>query len=197
MNKGSLFIISGPSGTGKGTICNELIKNDNIFLSISATTRNIRAGEVDGVTYLFVSKEEFNDMIEKGMLLEHKEYEGNFYGTPKQAVKDMLEKGKDVILEIEVKGALEVKKEIPEAVLIFIVPPSIEVLRKRLSSRGREGEKEIEDRIKTAKWELTQSDKYNYVLVNDDLEKCIQQTLDIIGEIKARKRMIEELINQI
>ncbi|MBQ7751911.1 MAG: guanylate kinase [Clostridia bacterium] len=197
MTKGSLFIISGPSGTGKGTVCKELVKHDNIFLSISATTRDKRLGEVDGETYFYISKEKFLSMIENGKMLEFAEYSGNYYGTPKEAVEKMLEQGKNVILEIEAQGALKVKEKMPEAVMIFIVPPSIKELRDRLSKRGREDTEEIEKRINTAKWEFSQCPKYNYVLVNDNLETCVKNTLDIIDATNERQKIIEKLLSEI
>lgn len=197
MTKGSLFIISGPSGTGKGTVCNELVKDKNIFLSVSATTRDRRADEIDGVTYYYTDKEKFLEMIENGQMLEYAQYSGNYYGTPKAAVEKMLCEGKNVILEIEVQGALKVKAIMPEAVLIFIVPPSIKELRERLKSRGRESDEEIEKRIKAAKWEFSQSPKYNYVLVNDDLDKCVRETMDIIKETNKRRQLVDSLLEEI
>ena len=197
MAKGSLFIISGPSGTGKGTVCNELIKHENIFLSISATTRERRLGEQEGVTYFYTTKEQFEDMIKKDMMLEYAQYSGNYYGTPKEAVEKMLNAGKNVILEIEAQGALKVKEKMPEAIMIFIVPPSIKELRKRLSNRGREDAEEIEKRINAAKWEFSQCPKYNYVLVNDNLENCVKNTLDIIKKANERQQIIEKLLSEI
>lgn len=197
MNRGSLFIVSGPSGTGKGTVCTELIKHDNIFLSISATTRDKRVGEEDGVTYFYTSAEKFKQMIDNNQMLEYAVYSGNYYGTPKKAVEDMLAAGKNVILEIEVQGALKVKQKMPEAVLIFVVPPSIAELKKRLIGRGRENKEEIKRRIGEASREFSQLPKYNYVVVNDNLDRCVGDVLDIINETNEKQALIEKLLEEI
>lgn len=177
MSRGILFVMSGPSGTGKGTICNELLKNEknDVFLSVSSTTRGIRKGEVDGVTYNYTTVENFQKMIDNGEMLEYAMYSGNYYGTPKKAVESMLSDGKNVLLEIEPQGALKVKEIFPEAVLMFIVPPSMKVLKERLEDRGRETAEQISERLEAAKWEFNQSPKYNYIFVNDNLEECVAQ----------------------
>ncbi len=195
--KGLLIVMSGPSGTGKGTVCEELKKDESVFVSVSMTSRNIRENEIDGVTYYYTTPEKFEDMIENGKMLEWAKYNGNYYGTPREAVEKMLDEGKNVLLEIEVQGALQVKKSFSEAVLIFVVPPSIEVLRQRLVDRGRESAEEIEKRIETAKWEITKADEYNYIVVNDDLSVCVNDVFDIIRAEKHRTDKNKELIDNL
>ena len=196
MNKGVLFIISGPSGTGKGTVCEKLLEGNDIFLSISSTTRDKRANETDGVTYNFTTVENFEKMIDNGEMLEWAKYNGNYYGTPKTAVEKMLDSGKNVILEIEPQGAFKVKEMMPEAILIFIIPPTMQMLKERLVGRGRESEGEIENRIKSAVWELKQAPKYNFIVVNDVLEVCVNDVLNIIRTANKSNESIKTLLSE-
>ena len=170
--KGLLLVVSGPSGAGKGTICKALLnKNDQIKLSVSATTRKPRNGEVHGVNYFFIEKEEFAKMIENGEFLEYAQIYDNFYGTPKAAIIECLEKGQDVILEIEMQGARQIKEVYPEGVFIFVLPPSLEELKSRIVGRGTETQEEIEKRFSCAFEEINQIVNYDYFIVNEDIEK--------------------------
>ena len=180
MNKGKFIIISGPSGVGKGTICNVLLKELNAWYSVSMTTREIRNGEVDGVNYYFISKDEFRKRIDEGKLLEYNIYNGNYYGTPKDKVLEKLDDGVNVFLEIDVNGARNVKNIFPDALLIYIAPPSIDDLRERLTQRGTENLDTIENRLKIAENELKQVDFYDYVVVNDNLDDAICKVREII-----------------
>lgn len=189
--KGILFVMSGPSGTGKGTICERLLQSENIFLSVSATTRERRIGETDGVTYNYLSVDEFERLIEQGEMLEYAKYNGNYYGTPKRNVEKMLDSGTNVLLEIEPQGALKVKAIFPEAVLLFVAPPSMAELKKRLVDRGRENEEQIKQRLDAAAWELNQAAKYNYVIVNDNLDECVKKVADIL-DLKVKERNFTE-----
>ncbi|MCI7350283.1 MAG: guanylate kinase [Ruminococcus sp.] len=197
MNKGLLIVVSGPSGCGKGTILAEVLKNGNFYYSVSATTRAPRPGEVDGVNYSFLTKEKFEELINNDGMLEHAYYCGNYYGTPKEQVMKNLENGKDVILEIEVQGALKVMETCPEAVFVFIMPPSVKELRRRLNKRGTESEDVIEKRIAQAISEIKLANKYNYIMVNGELEKAIADLISIINAEKMTRKRAEYLINEV
>ena len=187
MNKGLVIVISAPSGGGKGTILGELFKTEkNLTLSVSATTRSPRPGEEDGVQYYFVTKEKFKEMLSHGEILEHAEFCDNFYGTPKAPVEKLTEEGKDVVLEIEVKGGAQIKELIPDCVSIFITPVSLEVLEHRLRRRGTETEDAITKRLNTAKGELKMAKNYDYVVVNDKLEDAVEDVKAIIRAEKLR-----------
>ncbi len=196
MSRGLLFVMSGPSGTGKGTICNELLKREDIFLSVSSTTREKRKDEEEGVTYNYISPEEFTNLIENDEMLEYAVYGGNYYGTPRRTVEKMLNDGINVLLEIEVQGALKVKSKFEDANLIFVVPPSMKELKNRLIGRGRENEDQIMVRMDHAKWEMTQSGKYNYIVVNDDLERCTDEVCQIFRDKKNKSELVEKLLNE-
>lgn len=181
--KGKLFVISGPSGAGKGTICNALMAEaspDELCLSISVTTRDPRNGEEDGVNYYFITEDEFQDLLEKDGLLEFAEVYGHHYGTPKAKVIEKLNKGIDVILEIEMQGALKIKKAYPDGVFIFILPPSMTELRKRITGRGTETKEAIDYRLSQALSEIAYIDKYDYAVVNGKLEEAVERVKAII-----------------
>ncbi len=182
--KGILLIISGPSGAGKGTVVSKLKEKSGYSLSISATTRKPRQNEIDGVHYFFKSKEEFEKMIEGKKLLEYADFCGNYYGTPTDYVNEQIENNKTVILEIEIQGALQVKSIYPEAVLIFLTPPSMDELEKRLVGRATETPEKIELRLKRAVEEIDNIDKYDYIVINDSVERAV---VDIEHIVKAEK----------
>ena len=180
MSKGRLFVISGASGVGKSTVLKRVLDSkENITFSVSATTRAPREGEQDGVNYYFVSHETFRRMIENGEFVEYDDHMKNYYGTPRRQLDEKLERG-DVILDIEPVGAFNVQAQCPEAVLIFIAPPSYEELERRLRSRGDTPEDQIQVRLERARWEMEQSQKYDYIVINDQVEACAAKILEII-----------------
>lgn len=182
-NKSLLIVMSGPSGVGKGTICKKLLsENENMTLSVSATTRQPRDEDVDGVTYYFKNTEEFKAMIENDEFMEWAKYNENYYGTPKKPVYDQLRNGKDVILEIDAQGALNLKEKYPDAVYIFIAPENTDVLYTRLRGRGSENETEIEKRVKAAEWELSQKDKYDHIVINKVVDDAACEIVNIINQ---------------
>ncbi len=192
-NRGILIVISGPSGAGKGTICKALLeKHDNIFISVSATTRVPRQGEIEGVNYYFLTKEAFEEKVKENGFLEYANVHGNFYGTPKVNVEKMLDEGKDVILEIDIQGALQVKDNFKEGVFIFILPPSMEELKQRIIKRGSETEESLMTRFKNAYKEINYVSKYNYAVVNDELEVAVSKVESIIAAEKCRVDRIKE-----
>lgn len=188
MNKrGLLMVVSGPSGCGKGTVLGRLLKEDpNVFYSVSATTRAPRPGEVDGVHYFFLSKEQFEEKIKTGGMLEYANYVENYYGTPAQAVEDQRSLGHDVILEIEIQGAMQVKAKCPDAVMVFVSPPSMEELKRRLIDRKTESEEVVNNRLKTAEKEMKAISKYDYVVVNDEVENAVSSLKAILQAEKCR-----------
>ena len=198
MSKGVLTVVSGFSGAGKGTVMKRLIqKYDDYALSISVTTRKPREGERDGIEYFFKTKEEVETMIENDEFLEYARYVDNYYGTPRFYVEEMLAKGKNVILEIEIQGAMQIKAKNPEAVLVFVTPPSFEELRNRLIGRGTETADVIESRLRRASEEAEGMSSYDYILVNDQVEDCVDRLHQIILSERAKAQRNEEFINTI
>lgn len=198
MSRGILIVISGFSGVGKGTVIKELLTDNNEYcLSVSATTRKPRTGEEDGKDYFFMSAEEFKDKISRDEFIEYAKYVGNYYGTPKDYVKERLDQGYNVILEIETQGALKVKEAIPDAVLIFISPPSSKILIDRLVSRGTEDFAQIKQRLDTAKEEAHSMINYDYIVINDELKEAVEKIKKIIDANKMKSCHRKNLINNI
>ena len=193
-NKGKLFVLSGPSGVGKGTICKKLLENIDLEISVSATTRKPREGEIEGVSYFFVNHDRFEDMIQKGEFLEHAEVFGNYYGTPKQKVLDKLTWGKDVLLEIDVQGAMQVKENYPQGITIFVCPPSLATLKHRLAGRGTESAESLNQRIAKALTEIEMLKNYDYYIVNDELDDAVKNVKSIIY---AEHHRIDEIADEI
>ena len=191
---GLLIVVSGPSGAGKDTICNKVIEDsDNIWLSVSLTSRNPRGNEKEGKNYFFVTKEEFEQKIKDGKLLEYTNYNGNYYGTPKDKLEDYLNRGIDVILVLDINGAINIKKLVPSALFIFIMPPDMETLKKRLIARKTESKEKVIERFTEAYNEINSYNKYNYVVVNDKIENAVSKVKAIIQAEKCRVERIEEI----
>ncbi len=196
-DKGLLIVLSGPSGTGKGTIVKKLLEKNSTCLSVSMTTRTPRVGEEEGKSYFFVSRETFLEKVEQGKMLEYAEYNGNFYGTPREFVEQKSAAGQDVILEIEVQGALKVKSACPDAVMVFIMAPNMQELKNRLVMRKTEDEQTIQNRMNIAKRELEKADQYDYIVINDTVDKAAEDILAIIGAEKCSKKRREKFINEV
>ena len=195
--KGIIIVVSGFSGAGKGTIMKELTKRyDQYALSISATTRNPREGEENGREYFFITTEEFEKLIAEDGLIEHAKYVNNYYGTPRKYVEEKLSQGIDVILEIEIQGALQIKEQYKDAVLLFVMPPSAKVLEKRLRGRGTETDEVIAKRLARAKEEAVGIEKYDYIVVNDDLDECVEKVHEIISSAHNTPDRNADFINE-
>ena len=193
--RGTLIVISAPSGAGKGTVISNLLeKENNLWLSVSATSRAPRTNDIEGETYYFYSKEEFENKIKEGYFLEYAEYAGNYYGTPKKITEEKLNEGIDVILEIEIQGAMQIKKLIPEALFIFIMPPTLQELKRRLVGRNTDSKEKIIERFKIAYKEINEVSKYNYVVVNDEVDNAVSKIKAIIKAEKCRVDRIEEVL---
>lgn len=187
MEKGKLIVISGPSGVGKGTVIKALMeKHPKVRFSVSATTRTIRPGEVDGVNYHFLTREQFEDMLAQDAFLEHAQYATNYYGTPAAPINAWLDEGYDVIVEVEVQGAFQVKAHRPDAIMIFITAPSFTELKNRLAGRGDTSEEMMKIRLETAKWEYTQAVNYDYLVVNDKVEHAVNDIMTILSAESCR-----------
>jgi guanylate kinase len=199
MNKGLLIVLSGPSGVGKGTVCASLRrKMPDLVYSVSATTRAPRSGEQEGVNYFFKTKEQFQEMIARDALLEYAEYVGNYYGTPREFVEKTLNEGKDIILEIEVQGALKVKEKFPDGVFVFLLPPSLGELKQRIVGRGTESQDKIDHRLAVAVEEMNLLSRYDYAVVNDEIDcACARIQAIITAEHCRRERFLHELFDEL
>ena len=197
-SKGQLIVLSGPSGVGKGTVLKKYLETaTNGVASVSATTRKPRPGEENGIHYHFIDRETFKEWVDRGEMLEYTEYNGNFYGTPLKMVNETRAKGKNVILEIEVDGAAQVKKACPEAILIFIMPPSLNILRMRLTNRNTEDAETIEKRLAIARTEFEKAYDYDYIIVNDVIEKAVNSLKAIVKANKCSVVNMKKFIDEV
>lgn len=197
MKKGLLIVVSGPSGCGKGTVLGDITKELELSYSVSATTRSMREGEIDGVNYHYMSKESFEKLIAEDKVLEYTEYCGNYYGTLREEVENRRNQGQDVLLEIEVVGAANVKRLCPDAVLIFIAPPSVQELERRLRKRGTETDEVIAERVSQAEREIRCSSGYDYIIVNGELEKAVNDVKSVIVAERISAQNKEEIISEV
>ena len=196
MKQGLLIVISGASGTGKGTVCKKLLAETEMYYSISATTRQPREGETDGVEYFFISVEDFKNKIAEGKFLEYAEVYGNFYGTPLYKIEEHLNRGENVLLEIDTQGALNVMKKCPEGVFIFLLPPSLEELHNRIKNRGTESEENLKRRFDSAKQEIEVGKKYQYAVINDYVENAVEKIKSIIAAESLKVNRNTEIFEQ-
>jgi guanylate kinase len=202
MNKGGVFVVAGPSGSGKDTLFKELFKRKpEIKFSISSITRPMRVGEVEGEKYNFITREKFLNMLENDELLEYNEYIGNYYGTPKAPVIAAIEKGEDILIEVDVNGAKEICQKLPEAVTVFIMPPSYQELKRRLSGRGTETQDLIDKRMKEALNEIARATEFDYIVVNDDLQTAVDDIIEVISSsrltLKRQKNLIDGVLSNV
>lgn len=198
MSKGGVFVVSGPSGSGKDTVLKGLFaENPDILFSISSITRAMRPGEREGEKYNFISREHFEEMIKNDLLLEHNVFVGNYYGTPRIPVEKAVSEGRDIIIEVDVNGAAQIRKKLPEAVTVFIMPPSFEELKRRLVGRGTESEELIEKRLRSALDEIRRAEEYDYIIVNDDVAAASQSLMSVIKACRLKTERQKNIINEV